>query len=181
MQFTRNVTKILNFQYLNEIRNKENRKFLEIGCFEGRSVLYLLDNYLQGNTDKIYCIDPWLINDPDRIISENTYELFMNNTRKYHDKMIIKRGYSKDRLLELEDNFFDFIYIDGDHRYEAVKNDAIVSFEKLKVNGYMLFDDYFIKIPEAVYKAVNEFIQVYKHRIRIISTANKQLMLVKLS
>ena len=38
------------------------------------------------------------------------------------------------------DNLFDFIYIDGDHRYEAVKNDWNNC--KSRFNKALLFDDY---------------------------------------
>ena len=37
---------------------------------------------------------------------------------------------------------FDFIYIDGSHYYDDVLNDAVNSFNALKENSYILFDDY---------------------------------------
>jgi len=45
---------------------------------------------------------------------------------------------------------FDFIYIDGDHRYEGVKRDIELAIPLLKPGGVMLLDDYGITHTEAV-------------------------------
>jgi cephalosporin hydroxylase len=37
---------------------------------------------------------------------------------------------------------FDWIYIDGDHHYEAVLQDLELYFPKVKVGGYIVYDDY---------------------------------------
>ena len=48
-------------------------------------------------------------------------------------------GISQNYLVENDDKF-DFIYVDGDHRYEAVKRDWLLC-EK-RYNKILLFDDY---------------------------------------
>jgi hypothetical protein len=40
------------------------------------------------------------------------------------------------------DNYFDFIYIDGDHSLEGVWRDIVVAKRKVKTNGFLVFDDY---------------------------------------
>lgn len=50
----------------------------------------------------------------------------------------------------------DFVYIDGDHSYEAVRDDIESWFSKVKHGGWMLFHDY-DKSREDVYRAANEF------------------------
>jgi len=47
---------------------------------------------------------------------------------------------TSDVFFEQNTENFDFIYIDGDHRYEAVKNDWNNS--KSIFNKFVLFDDY---------------------------------------
>jgi|UniRef100_A0A6C0BGS8 hypothetical protein len=46
----------------------------------------------------------------------------------------IKRGYSNEQLLLLENDSFDIIYIDGNHEPEYVMEDVVLSFRKLKQN-----------------------------------------------
>ena len=53
---------------------------------------------------------------------------------------LIKKGMIK-CLLKYK-NKFDFIYIDGDHRLDAVYQDGINSLKLCSSNGYILFDDY---------------------------------------
>ncbi|MGH9641910.1 MAG: class I SAM-dependent methyltransferase [Terriglobales bacterium] len=73
----------------------------------------------------------------------------------------IHRGYSCDVLDEFPDVYFDWIYIDGNHLYEFVKQDLEYSFRKTKPGGYITGDDY----EEGgwwqggVKKAVDEFIR----------------------
>lgn len=59
-------------------------------------------------------------------------------------------------------SYFDFIYIDGDHNYPAVKKDIQIASLKLKPNGYLIFNDYTYWSPVdcttyGVMQAVNEF------------------------
>lgn len=55
---------------------------------------------------------------------------------------------------------YDFIFIDGDHRYEAVKRDIEVWYRHCNFDGYMFFHDYAdkeIKPKAGVKRAVDEF------------------------
>ena len=42
---------------LAKLKGKENIKFLEIGCFEGRATNYLLENILTGEGSEIHVVD----------------------------------------------------------------------------------------------------------------------------
>ena len=68
-------------------------------------------------------MDPWIkysdstvtkMKEWDYAINEETYSIFISNTRDNSEKIIIKRGLSKDILATLHPEY-DFIYIDGDH------------------------------------------------------------------
>jgi cephalosporin hydroxylase len=43
--------------------------------------------------------------------------------------------------LEFQDGYFDWVYIDGDHSYEAVLNDLKAWYPKVKPGGYLALDD----------------------------------------
>ena len=72
------------------------------------------------------------------------YNTFLQNIENsgHKDKIIINRGYSHSILHNFKDNFFDIIYIDGNHEPDYVYQDAILSFKKLKHGGVLIFDDY---------------------------------------
>ena len=53
-----------------------------------------------------------------------------------------------------KDNILDFVYIDADHRYEAVKADILAWLPKVKKNGWLCGHDYGEK--DGVTKAVDE-------------------------
>ena len=71
----------------------------------------------------------------------------------FKDQNFVKlhKGKSKDILIKFPDDYFDFIYVDGDHSYEG----AIA--EKIKNGGIILGHDYSTEMPEVI-KAVNDFI-----------------------
>ncbi len=54
----------------------------------------------------------------------------------------IHRGFSTDVLGQFADDYFDWIYIDGNHLYEYVKKDIEISFRKTKIGGLVTGDDY---------------------------------------
>jgi Methyltransferase domain len=72
-------------------------------------------------------------------------------------------GQSDSRLATYKDRYFDLIYIDADHRYDAVKRDLRVASSKLKDNGIIVLNDYTMFDiwewnPYGVVQSVNEFI-----------------------
>jgi len=180
---------LVNFeQYLTPMGNT-NLQFLEIGAFEGLSTNYFSEKFLIGENNNITCIDPWIkysessvtkMSQYDEWINEGTYEIFINNTKHNSDKIIIKKGFSKDVLPELVKGTYDFIYVDGDHSEVTVWLDAICSFPLLKINGIIIFDDYKWnhgdKSPE---KAINRFMEEYSSRLEILKI-NYQVVLRKI-
>ena len=77
-------------------------------------------------------------------------------------QVVIHKGFSYNILKQFTDQFFDWIYIDGDHSYEVVKNDLLISKNKIKPNGLIMLDDYVNfshqeMIQYGVMRAVNEF------------------------
>ena len=86
---------------------------------------------------------------------------------------------SQDASIKYEDNFFDYVYIDAEHTYEAVTNDLKVWYPKLKKNGILFGDDYYWREEDdtlSLHKAYQEFIVknnikkwcVFKSQIKII-------------
>jgi hypothetical protein len=75
------------------------------------------------------------------------------------EQVKIHRGYSTDVLSRFPDDYFDWVYIDGNHLYEYVKKDLDLSFRKTKTGGFVTGDDYMEGgwWEGGVKKAVDEF------------------------
>ena len=75
------------------------------------------------------------------------------------EQVKIHRGYSTDVLGRFADDFFDWVYIDGNHLYDYVKKDIDLSFRKTKIGGWVTGDDYMEGgwWEGGVKKAVDEF------------------------
>lgn len=107
---------------------------LEIGFGRGYSTFCMAkamcDNKIDG---KITTVDP---NFDENFINQLT-KVF---PKEWFEKIDFISGTSNEYFAKEPDKKYDFIYIDGDHRYDAVKNDWENS--KDKYNKLLLFDDY---------------------------------------
>jgi predicted O-methyltransferase YrrM len=123
------------------------KRFLEIGCFEGRATCWFLQNALDDDGE-MYCVDPFegSMEHADLDLSD-LYATFNQNVSevKKPNQSIRTQAYESYRAvakLITEKQQFDFIYIDGDHTAGAVLTDACMAWPLLKSGGIMLFDDY---------------------------------------
>ena len=158
--------------------------YLEIGTFYGANILSVANLYGLHNDSKLYCIDPWEDYDdyPEYKNKQQTiYDSFINNVEKSGQahKIIINRGYSNNIVPQLQDDFFDIIYIDGNHEPEYVLEDAVLSFRKLKVGGILIFDDYGWGGPDLTKKGIDGFLSGYHKRISYLGEKINQIFIRK--
>lgn len=115
-------------------------------------------------------------------IQPSIYDSFIDNLNNsgVKEKIIVNRGYSNVEILKFQDNFFDIIYIDGNHEPEYVLEDAVLSFRKLKINGIMIFDDYGWGGPDLTQKGIDGFLNGYHKRIQILGLKNSQVFIQKI-
>lgn len=154
--------------------SKKQIRYLEIGTFYGANIISVSKTYGSHPESELYCIDPWEdYNDyPEyKNEQENTYETFLRNIENSGEKnkIIIKRGFSNQEIVKFEDNFFDIIYIDGNHEPEYILEDAVLSFRKLKVGGVMIFDDYGWGGPDLTKRGIDGFLCGYHKKIIILN------------
>jgi predicted O-methyltransferase YrrM len=81
------------------------------------------------------------------------YDLFRRNTRDVRSRVTELKGISWEMAEEVEDESLDFVFIDADHGYEAVKKDIEAWLPKVKPGGFVSGHD--INLP-GVFKAVVE-------------------------
>lgn len=121
----------------NEKNSQPNLVFLEIGVFEARTSVFLLDSILNIELPNrprgiLHCIDP-------DITENGRTNLF------HHDNYVLYNSTSFVTLVDLiqkDTTKFDFIYVDGEHNACGLLEDLVLSWKLLKVGGIMLIDDY---------------------------------------
>jgi hypothetical protein len=91
----------------------------------------------------------------------------------------VHRAGSSEAAVLFPDEYFDWVYIDGNHRYEFVKNDLELYCEKVKRRGYLTGDDYENQgwWQGGVKKAVDEF--AAKGSVEVVNIAEGQFALRK--
>lgn len=83
---------------------------------------------------------------------------------KTHSAAVVLTGISWDIMANLQNESLDYVYIDADHSYHAVKNDIMITHQKLRVGGILQFNDYTTYSPSenlhyGVLNAVNAYIE----------------------
>ncbi len=139
----------MSYKWLDIIpKSDEPIKYLEIGAFQGANVCSLVKTYATHKDSEIHCVDPWFNYDgyDEYLTTQPTnYSKFMKNISKLDpvdiQKIYIHRDISKNVLPTFKDNYFDMIYVDGNHHRTYVLEDAVHAFRKLKPGGWIIFDD----------------------------------------
>lgn len=154
---------------------------LELGCYEGRSARWLLENALSHPSSKLVCIDDWKNVTPatkEKKMS-NTYKTFRHNVElPFLDKVTVVRGRLEDELRSTEcavkDGTVDFAYVDttlGGGTSRDILEAAVLVFPKLKPGGMLVFDDYtHSKHHDASCprQGIDAFLNCYASQIKII-------------
>jgi len=115
---------------------------------------------------KLYCVDAWAY-------LPHRYWVPKRRIEKYFKEMLIRlapfnvtiiKKLSMEAVNSFEDNFFDFVYIDADHRYEEVYKDICEWSKKVKSGGIVSGHDFISRkgdsthnVKEAVFTYVKDF------------------------
>lgn len=165
-----------------------NPKAMEIGSFEGRSMVWIAENML-GDEGELLCIDTWEGGEEHGEEDMGTVEERFDRNREL---VMAKKGWRTDDqwgpkaigkikgtsykvicgLVDDDDTDFDFIYIDGSHIAKDVLTDACMAWPLLKTGGVMVFDDYLWGNPRDVLHrpkaAIDAFTTLFAEELEII-------------
>ena len=140
----------------------DNCVMAEIGCYAGESTkIWLCTNKIK----LLFCIDPWQNGyDNDDYAS---FTCSMEDVERIFDEVIaddlrvskLKRE-SLDASMLFDNEYFDFVYIDGNHTYEFVKQDIETWIKKIKIGGYIGGHDYLGDDDSPIKRAIHETIGV---------------------
>lgn len=134
---------------LNELI-KENLKptdiICEIGSYSGATA-----SIFAYYCKKVYCVDTF-----DMKYDGHNYEIIFDNIMSKFDNITKIKGYSVDVAKIFQDGYFNFVYIDGDHHYQSVKDDINAWINKVVPGGLIGGHDYNSLDANDVSNAVNE-------------------------
>jgi len=180
---------------LRHIEKIKPKNFLEIGVFHGvtsRNVCEVLYS-LHGNDFKFTGIDLFsndekVLNNEHApkttfsnplktiyynfIIRSDPYNIESVNKllRKFEKNIDIIKGNSNDVLKEINLDGVDYVFLDGGHKYETVKND-LENLEQIVNNkGTILCDDYDLSYVPGVKKAIDEYALDKNYNLKIFNS-----------
>jgi hypothetical protein len=154
----------LQFLYFETIRAMayldKPMKVLEIGVWKGRSSHAILSAMLEGTqpiNSKYFAIDNWS-KDSNEDIKEVMHDFFHLCKNFGHSIGIEIYDRSSIEVIPLfPDDYFDLVFLDGDHSYETLIQELKMIYPKVHKFGFILGHDYRILVQDRVVKAVNEF------------------------
>jgi len=168
--------------FLKEIESKNPKKFLEIGIFHGVTARNLcelmfknhkydfhyigIDIFMENEKYEGEVVPVYKFNNPMKnfyfkyIKRQNPYsiEAVSDLLSKFNKNIQLIKGNTNEVLKNLNIKNIEYIFIDGGHSYETVKNDLFYSKKFLSKNGTILCDDYNLG-HTGVKKSVDEFVK----------------------
>ena len=167
--------------FLKEVSINKPKVFLEVGVFHGvtaRNVCELL-NSLHGNEFKYVGLDLFEENLENKneiipntkfsnplkniyfnyIKRQNPYSLeaVQDLLKKFKNNISLIKGNSNTILKKIDMSKIDYVFLDGGHDYQTVKNDLDCCEEVILNGGTILCDDYDLSYAPGVKKAIDEF------------------------
>lgn len=162
-------------EVLHEYIGKPDVNYLEVGVYEGRSAIWMLENVLTHATAHMTAVD---------IFPDEREEIFIKNleTAGARDKVTVIKGFSQEELRKLPFNAYDIIYIDASHVAKDVFVDIAYSWYLLKEGGVLIFDDYLLNKSEPFALrpqiSIEAFLTAFIHSIELIHRG-RQVMVRK--
>ena len=178
--------------FLEEVRKKKPKIFLEVGVFHGvtaRNICELLyqihgndfkyvglDLFEKSEENKSEVIPNTSFNNPFKkfyhqyIMREDPYSIMAVSKllKKFENQVHLIKGNSNQLLKKMDMSKIDFVFLDGGHEYNTVVNDLNSCADVLKFNGSILCDDYNLGSAPGVKKAIDEFVKNNNFKCKII-------------
>ena len=177
---------------LDEVRKEKPNIFLEIGVFHGvtaRNICELLyqthkndfkyiglDLFEETEENKNEVIPNNTFNNPLKRIyfkyikKQNPYSLeaVRDLLKKFEKNIHLIQGNSNKVLKKIDMSKIDYVFLDGGHEYNTVKNDLDNCIEVVKKGGTVLCDDYNLGSAPGVKRAIDEFVEKNQLNIEIL-------------
>jgi predicted O-methyltransferase YrrM len=120
---------------LEPLKGRSGLRYLEVGVFEGRSLLWMLDNVLTSETARAIAIDIFTLDYRQRL--ERNLK-----ASGVAEKVQVLAGPGEVLMKGLEESSFDIVYLDGGHAGWTVYQQTALAWMLLRDGGLLVFDDY---------------------------------------
>jgi len=128
---------------------KDGEDIVEIGCFAGRGTRFLCDALVNmGKTNvKVHVIDTFEGSGEEHseVDCSQMYGLFTKHLQDHIDSGMVQINVNRSDNQQLINSFDDksvaAVIVDGDHTYDAVADDIINWWPKVKDEGILVGDD----------------------------------------
>ena len=178
--------------FLEEIIKKKPKSFLEVGVFHGvtgRNVceaLYKihkddfkyigLDLFEKNDENKSEIIPNTKFSNPFKQIyfkfikrqDPYTIEAVKDLLSNFKNNIHLIKGNSNKVLKKIDMTKIDYVFLDGGHDYETVKNDLDSCTQVIDNGGTILCDDYNLSYAPGVKKAIDEYVKKKNYRCEIL-------------
>jgi predicted O-methyltransferase YrrM len=167
--FYENINGWFSYDYLYKdavARAEDGAVFVEIGSFKGRSTAYMaVEIANSGKKINFNCVDPQELLSHYAESAKEQPEVFEGYSETdFHKRLEPVKGYynlikekSSTAVHQFQDRTIDFLMVDGDHTYEAVKEDILNFLPKMKIGGVITGDDAFAEdVRRAAFDAVKD-------------------------
>ena len=178
--------------FLEEIKKKKPKFFLEVGVFHGvtaRNVCELLykihkddfkyiglDLFEENIDTKSEIIPNTNFSNPFKRIyfryikKQNPYsiEAVEDLLKKFKKNIHLIKGNSNHILKKIDMTKIEYVFLDGGHDYETIKNDLNSCIEVINNRGTILCDDYNLSYAPGVKNAIDEFVKNNNFKCEIL-------------
>lgn len=161
-------------KHLLPLAGRPRLRALQVGAFTGDASVWLLENVLTAPDSELVDVDTWKGSpEPEHEAFDwpGVRDVYRSRTAKYPLHRHSVHEMTSAEFFEDPRDWFDFIYIDGDHSPFGVLNDAVAAYRCLEVGGLLAFDDYPWINPrtdDGPGVAVDAFAACYKGRLQLI-------------
>lgn len=127
-------------------RFPSDSKFVEIGSWKGKSSAFMsVEIANSGKKIDFYCVDTFEgsaehQNNPEL---SHLYNIFKDNMKPVEGYYQDMKMTSMEAVQKFENESIDFVFIDGSHEYEDIKDDIISWLPKVKRGGVLAGHDYY--------------------------------------
>lgn len=143
------------------VNKPQQQHFVEVGTWLGKSAVFMAVEIINsGKNIRFDCVDTWQGSDEHqqdhRVQNDTLYREFLKNIEPVRQWIRPVRASSVEAAAQYPDESLDFVFLDADHSYEAVKADIAAWWPKVKKGGIMGGHDYNTRGDHSVGKAVRE-------------------------
>lgn len=161
------------------VPQQKGRVFIEVGSFEGRSMVWIAENLMQPG-DLITCIDTWGGGEEHSAVDMAQVEANFDHNRSTACAKVDNLAVFKHKSTSVEglinelrngcgEQGASFVYIDGSHQAKDVLTDACLAWQLLENGGVLVFDDYTWGDPrDALHRpkmAIDAFTNIFAEEI----------------